>query len=125
MPVAYYPPFHFWVDILVKFMLISSAYYSLWLFVFILMIYRSFLTRLLTDPFCIQKLCHTLTVNSELEIHILSLLWSTKINVKNLCDTYHKKFLGLGMRCSGESINDEAQSRTFVEKALGDNSVII
>ena len=30
------------------------------------------------------------------------------------------------MRCSGESINDEAQSRTwFVEKALGDNSVII
>ena len=55
----------------VKFLLISSAYYSLWLFVFIIMICRSFLTRLLTDPFCIQKLCHALTVNSELEIHIL------------------------------------------------------
>ena len=54
-----------------KFLLISSAYYSLWLFVFIVMICRSFLTRLLTDPFCIQKLGHALTVNSELEIHIL------------------------------------------------------
>lgn len=76
------------------------------------MICRRFLTKLLTDPFCIQKLCHTLTVNLELEIHISAFCGASKINAKNLCDSYHKKFLGLGMRYSGESINDEAQSRT-------------
>ena len=122
-----------WTSFSVKFLLVSSAHYSVWLFAFIFWLvgvsYPGCLPILLLKTYVASRSSampwQLIQINYG-DSYTQAFLGAPKVNLKNLCNSYHKQFLGLGIRCSGEPINDGEKGRTyrFDEKALEDHCVI-